>query len=440
MIAQLVEWKERTNRKPLIIKGARQVGKTWLLRHFGECYFTKTHYFNFEADQRLGELFQQDLNPQRILNELQFYLGEEMDPQNDLIIFDEIQQAPEALTSLKYFQEERSEIAICAAGSLLGIHLSSHSFPVGKVEFMNLYPLTFIEFLNGIEADQLIELINNHDLTTPLPEMAHQRLWELWKHYLVVGGLPEVINSYRENPDNLFVAMESARTEQQNLLNGYMVDIAKHSGKSNALQIETLWLNVVNQLAREQDGGAAKFRFRDAIPGVRGYDRLQSPIDWLTEAHLILRTSIISQPSTPLSAQAKENSFKLYLFDSGLLGAMSGMDATTILHYNFGSYQGYVAENFVAQELRAAGVERLYSWQRRTSEIEFIVENRGDAIPIEVKSGRNTRAKSLAVYEGKYQPDNIIILSAKNSHLIGNRHYLPIYLAGLCLETSLPIF
>jgi predicted AAA+ superfamily ATPase len=270
--------------------------------------------------------------------------------------------------------------------------------------------------------------------------MAHQRLWELWKHYLVVGGLPEVINSYRENPDNLFVAMESARTEQQNLLNGYMVDIAKHSGKSNALQIETLWLNVVNQLAREQDGGAAKFRFRDAIPGVRGYDRLQSPIDWLTEAHLILRTSIISQPSTPLSAQAKENSFKLYLFDSGLLGAMSGMDATTILHYNFGSYQGYVAENFVAQELRAAGVERLYSWQRRTSEIEFIVENRGDAIPIEVKSGRNTRAKSLAVYEGKYQPDNIIILSAKNSHLIGNRHYLPIYLAGLCLETSLPIF
>jgi predicted AAA+ superfamily ATPase len=426
----LNDWKGSANRKPLILRGARQVGKTYTLKEFGGVAFPRYHYVNFEKDARLGQLFEQNLNPERILNELQFYLDQPIDRQRDLVIFDEIQRCPKALTSLKYFSEEMPEMALCAAGSLLGVALQPDSFPVGKVQFMDMYPLSFDEFLDGAGKERLAELIRGHDLTQPFPEMAHEQLWGLWKHYLVVGGLPEAVNIYREKQENLYDAMQMVRQAQRDLLEAYLADMAKHSGKSNALHIEKLWRSVPAQLARTQNGSAGKFKLREGIPGIRGYERLSSPLDWLECAKLLIRTPIIDAVGVPLSGYVKESRFKLYFFDVGLLGAVSGIAPATFLNYDFGSYQGYVAENFAAQELRAAGDKTLYCWQGRTAEVEFILERKGEVVPVEVKSGWVTQSKSLKVYIERYRPPRAYVLSANNVSRSNINRYLPIYAAS----------
>ncbi|GAB6269788.1 MAG: ATP-binding protein [Smithella sp.] len=430
LTSSLNDWKASANRKPLILKGARQVGKTHILKDFGRSAFPCFHYVNFEEDEKLGRIFEQDLKPTRILEELQFYLNQSIDRSQDLVIFDEIQRCPKALTSLKYFSEEMPELALCAAGSLLGVTLNMESFPVGKVQFLNLYPLSFDEFLAGVEKVRLAELIRNHDQAQPLPEMAHGQLWDLWKRYLIVGGLPEAVNLYREKQENLYEAVRAIRKMQRDLLDAYLTDMAKHCGKANALHIERLWRNVPAQLAKTQNGSAGKFKLREGIPGIRGYDRLSAPLDWLESADLLIRVPIIDTAGIPLSGYVRENRFKLYFFDVGLLGAMSGIAPTTFLNYDFGSYQGYVAENFVAQELRAAGDRALYCWQGRMSEVEFLLEREGEIVPVEVKSGWVTQSKSLKVYADRYRPSQMYILSAKNVSHSNSLHYLPLYLAA----------
>jgi uncharacterized protein len=428
--ASLHDWKSSANRKPLILRGARQVGKTYSLKEFGSSAFPRYHYVNFEKDEKLGRIFERDLKPDRILDELQFYLDQPIDRRRDLVIFDEIQRAPRALTSLKYFSEEMPEMALCAAGSLLGVALHLDSFPVGKVQFLDLYPLSFDEFLDGAGKEQLAELVRSHDLTGPFPEMAHDQLWTLWKHYLIVGGLPDAVNLYREQRENLYEAVQVIRKAQQDLLDAYLADMAKHSGKSNALHIEKLWQSVPAQLARAQDGSAGKFKLRESIPGIRGYDRLSAPLEWLEGANLVIRVPIIDTVGTPLSGFVKENRFKLYFFDIGLLGAMSGIAPAAFLNYDFGSYQGYVAENFVAQELRAAGQKILYAWEGRTAEVEFLLEREGKIMPVEVKSGWVTQSKSLKVFTERYHPPEAYILSANNVSHRQLKHYLPIYAAA----------
>lgn len=426
----LNDWKSSANRKPLILKGARQVGKTHILKEFGREDFPRCHYVNFEEDERLGRIFEQDLKPHRILDELQFYLDQIIDRRQDLVIFDEIQRCSKALTSLKYFSEEMPELALCAAGSLLGVTLHMESFPVGKVQFLAMYPLSFDEFLDGIGKERLAELIRKHDLTQPVPEMAHEQLWELWKRYLIVGSLPEAVNHYREKQENLYEAVQIIRKAQRDLLDAYLADIAKHCGKTNALHIERLWRNVPAQLAQSQNGSAGKFKLREGIPGIRGYERLSAPLDWLEGADLLIRVPIIDAVGIPLSGYAKENRFKLYFFDVGLLGAMSGIAPATFLNYDFGSYKGYVAENFVAQELRAAGDKTIYCWQGRTAEVEFLLEKEGEIVPVEVKSGWVTQSKSLKVYTDRYHPSKSYILSANNVKHSNSRHHLPLYMAA----------
>jgi predicted AAA+ superfamily ATPase len=428
--ASLEVWKISSDRKPLILRGARQVGKTYSLKAFGQRNFPHCHYVNFEEDERSSRIFDRDLKPDRILDELQFYLDQAIHRHEDLIIFDEIQRCPRALTSLKYFSEDMPELAICAAGSLLGVGLNMESFPVGKVQFLDLHPLTFYEFLAGIGKDRLAELIEEHDLFQPLPDTAHEQLWELWKHYLVVGGLPEVVNRYQERQENLFEAMQFVRKTQRDLLDAYVADIAKHSGKANALHIERLWRNVPEQLGQAGSGSTAKFKLRDAVPGIRGYERLSSPLDWLDGADLVIRIPIVDAIGIPLSAYGKENRFKLYFFDTGLLGAISGIAPSVFLNYGFGSYQGYIAENYVAQELRAKDISNLYCWQGRTSEVEFLLENEAGIIPVEVKSGKVTQSKSLKVYSDRYQPKLAYVLSANNIARQIIRHYLPLYMAS----------
>lgn len=426
----LNRWKTSVNRKPLILRGARQVGKTYILKEFGGAAFPRYHYVNFEKDEKPGRIFERDLKPDRILDELRFYLDRPIDRSVDLVIFDEIQRCPKALTSLKYFSEEMPELALCAAGSLLGVVLQPDSFPVGKIQFLDMYPLSFDEFLDGVGKERLAELIRKHDLAQPFPDTAHEQLWESWKRYLVVGGLPDAVNLYRERRENLYEAVRAIRNAQRDLLEAYLADMAKHSGKSNALHIEKLWRNVPAQLARSQDGSAGKFRLREGIPGIRGYDRLSAPLDWLECANLLIRTPIVDAVGVPLSGYAKENRFKLYFFDVGMLGAASGIAPATLLNYGFGGYQGYVAENFVAQELRAAGDKTLFCWQGRTSEVEFLLERDGEVVPVEVKSGWVTRSKSLKVYMERHRPPRAYILSANNISRGNIVSHMPLYAAG----------
>jgi len=425
----LNRWKSSAGRKPLILRGARQVGKTYILKEFGEAAFPRCHYVNFEKDERLGRIFERDLNPVRILDELQFYLDRPIDRRLDLVIFDEIQRSPKALTSLKYFAEEMPEMALSAAGSLLGVALQPDSFPVGKVQFLEMHPLSFDEFLDGAGKERLAALVREHDESRPFPETAHEQLWDLWKRYLVVGGLPEAVNVYRERQENLYEAVQAVRKVQQDLLDAYLADMAKHSGKSNALHIERLWRSVPAQLARAQNGSAGKFKLREGIPGIRGYERLSAPLDWLECAGLLIRTPIIESSGVPLSGYVKENRFKLYFFDVGMLGAVSGIAPATFLNYDFGSYQGYVAENFVVQELRAAGDKNLYCWQGRTAEVEFLLEREGEIVPVEVKSGWVTQSKSLKVYMERYRAARAFVLSANNTRHGGAVRHLPLYAA-----------
>ncbi|MFA6294131.1 MAG: AAA family ATPase [Victivallales bacterium] len=429
---KLKDWKSDLNRKPLILRGARQVGKTWLLKEFGLSEFPAMHYVNFEEDERFGKLFEKDLHPLRILDELRFHFGRTINSGSDLLVLDEIQRCPRALTALKYFNEEMPEAAVCAAGSLLGVCLSPEAFPVGKVAFMDLFPMTFEEFLLGIGEPMSAQALQSIEPNRPLPEMAHERLWELWKHYLIVGGMPEAVKAYSSlRTGSFYDAFTAVRKVQRDLTDAYLADIAKHSGKVNALHIERLWRNVPAQLARMQDAQSPRFRFKDAVPGVSGYERLSGSLDWLESAGLLIRTFIVEKPAVPLSSQAVENRFKLYFHDTGMLGAIGAIPPEAVISYGFGSYQGYVAENVVAQELTAAGYRPLYAWQGRTSEIEFLLVHGSETIPLEVKSGLSTKAKSLGVYQEKFAPSRALLLSGKNVWQSGARLGLPLYAAGM---------
>jgi predicted AAA+ superfamily ATPase len=440
-LANLVSWKNQKDRKPLILKGARQVGKTTLLKQFGVAHFEKCHYFNFEKEEALKTIFNaalgKDLKPLRIVKELELYQNEKIHPTKDLVIFDEIQECPEALTSLKYFKEEKKELAIASAGSLLGVQLSTKSFPVGAVDFHSLYPMSFEEFLNahGEIGNAQLSLQNQEG---EVPVLQHAQLWEHFKNYCVVGGLPESVGVWIKNKDNTFSAFEQVRKTQDNLIKTYLADMAKHCGKQNSMHLVRLWNQIPAQLARSQDGSTSKFIFKGVIPGISIYQKLVGVIDWLENAGLIIKVPIVNRAEIPFSAFTKENQFKLFLFDVGLLGALSDLPAKTILNYDYGTYKGYFAENFVAQEFLFAQRKQLFGWSEKESEIEFLIEVNGQVVPVEVKSGHITKAKSLKVFKEKYSPRNSVILSAKN--LVGvsaenKTSYFPIYYAGKLRQT-----
>lgn len=431
VLNKLRAWKDKNDRKPIILRGVRQVGKTYSLQAFGEASFAAMHYLNFEKDETLKTIFERDLKPQRIIQEISFYLNKPINVDRDIVIFDEVQNIPRALTSLKYFCEEMPGLALCAAGSLLGVHLGETSFPVGKVEFLDMFPMSFLEFLEGIGDTRSAEFIKNCRANDTTPEVVHSHLWEQLKRYFVVGGLPEVVKAYSEGGDNLFLVVEKVRKKQEDLIATYHADMAKHCGKQNAMHIERLWRNVPTQMARDQNGSASKFRFKGVLPEVNRFSRLSGVIDWLEAAGLIVKTHIVNSGDLPFSAHVVENSFKLYVFDVGILGALSGLPAKTILDYAYGSYKGYFAENYAAQEFRCAGVESLFCWKEKTSEVEFVREINGAVIPVEIKSGWVTKSKSLKVFAEKYQPPYRAILSAKPLSIDHQRglHQYPLYLA-----------
>lgn len=430
-IHALAAWKEKEDRKPLIIRGARQTGKTYILQEFGKSYFSRYHYFNFEDDGSLASLFEYDLNAKRIFNELNFRLNFAIDPKKDLVIFDEIQACPRALSSLKYFHENLPELALCSAGSLLGIHLSDSPFPVGKVDMLTMHPLSFIEFLEANGDERYGERLRAFEL----PEGMHDYLWNQLKIYFITGGLPEVVKIYMRHKDNLFSALQKVREKQEELIVAYHADMAKHSGKVNAMHLDRIWNAIPTQLAQSQDGSAKKFKFKDVIPGTSRYDRLATGFDWLEAAGLLIKIPICKSARLPFSAYTRENMFKLLCFDVGILGALSGLSPQVILNYDYGSYKGYFAENFVAQELSLTK-KKLFSWEEGEAELEFLLEEKGIIIPLEVKSGNSTRAKSLQSFKQKYQPQLQIILSAKPFSFDKTRkiYHYPLYCSGLIHE------
>ena len=412
---------------PLVLTGARQVGKTYLLTQFGKQEYSDIHIFNFQENPALNDIFKKDLDTSRILEELSISQRKDINTNTDFIFFDEVQECDEAITSLKYFYEKLPELNIVAAGSLLGIKLNASSFPVGKVDIYHLYPMTFSEFIEASSDDLALRLFAEISRL----ETAHKVLWDYAKQYFFVGGMPKAIEKWFSSA-GINERISSVRKIQKDILTGYEKDFSKHSGKINAVHLAGLLNNIPIQLSKVLDGSVKRFRFKDALPNKRTYSQLSNTISWLANAGLIYKVFCVEcRPQIPVKAFTKENFFKLFLFDVGMLGAMLELSYTSLMDHSYGITKGFFAENFVACELKALGHENLYSWNESKSEIEFLyVTDESKIIPLEVKSGKRTKAKSLDSYVERYSPEKTIKLVGKVGGSDKKRLVLPLYYAG----------
>lgn len=409
----LIRWKDSSRRKPLILRGARQTGKSYLLSEFGRNEFSDFHLFDFERDgKNLIPLFAETLNPQRLIQSLSLY-QERLIKSSDFIVFDEIQNCPRALTSLKYFCEEMPEQPICAAGSLLGVALLESAYPVGKVTYLDLYPMSFEEFLENSGHEMLSDVFATSWRDRNVSTIAHARLWERLKEYYVTGGMPEAVSAFFRCGDEQAAGLMAAREVQRELIRSFMQDFAKYSGATNAAHIAAVFEDVPRQLFGNIDGSVKRYRFKNAIQGIRGFAQLEGPIGWLEKAGLVHKVPVCERAQLPLEAFTKRNMFKLFLCDIGLLGSMLDLTPGELLNQDFGVTKGFFAENYVACEWKAEGVKNLYSWSERNSEIEFLLSSDNGIVPVEVKSGIRTRSKSLQQFRLKYNPTQVIKISGK---------------------------
>lgn len=418
---QLLAWKVDPKRKPLILQGARQVGKTYLLKQFGKAEYQYVIYLNFEFDPRLGQFFADRLDPKQIIENLSIYIGQSIQAEDTLIIFDEIQECPNALNSLKYFQEQANEYHIAAAGSLLGVKLANEKgFPVGKVNFYNLLPLNFFEFLNAVGKDQYYQYLTKLTEIKPLPEPIHNELIELLKKYFFVGGMPEAVATYIETNDFSVV-----RRVQNEILNAYMLDFAKHAPSNQLMKITAVWEMIPSQLAKENK----KFTFSALSKSARARD-YEVALQWLADASLIYKTYNIKIPKLPLDGYSEKNIFKVFFLDVGLLAAMSKIPPQIIIdgHQLFSEFNGAFTENYVAQEL-TANYSPLYYWSSEgTAEVDFIIANNNEIFPLEVKAGISKKKKSLIVYGEKYKSKKLFRSTLMNLLENGNIVNYPLYL------------
>ena len=425
--SSLYNWKKAKKRKPLVLLGARQVGKSYLVNQFAKEAYPGCHVFDFEQDPSLAKLFDADLDPNRILKELslrQLAKGHGAIEEGHLIFFDEIQESKRALVSLRYFFEQKPMVHIIAAGSLLGVKLSG-SFPVGRIQEMTIYPMSFEEFLWAMEDGVAAEMFQQKSRLLE----AHRVLWRYYLDYLFVGGMPEVVSTWREGDDKV-LRIEAVSSLQSSILSQYYKDFVKHSGKTNAHHVSRVFDDVPRQLAQNKDASTNRFKFKGVLPGQSKYIQLAGPIEWLKEAGLVHSCSVIEGSfSMPLAAYTKSNIFKLFFFDIGLLGNKLGLSYESQTSQNYGITKGYVAENFVACELVFAGLP-LFSWQGGKSEIEFLgYDDKHGVFPIEVKSGTRTQAKSLKVFKEKFLPKKTLKLVGKAGGCQGQDEVLPIYYA-----------
>jgi len=429
---ELQRWKTDPDRKPLLLKGVRQSGKTYLLKELFARSFPVTHYFDLRMNSAARAAFtEENLDPNHILQELEFVANKTIDTTRDLIILDEIQACPPALASLKYFCELMPGTFVAAAGSLLGVHLSHESFPVGKIDTLNVDPLDFKEFLLALEQNRAAEMLSEATPEKPYSEAVHSRIWQLYGNYLATGGMPEAIKVYCSTlHQGKLAAYNAVRTVHENLVEGWVADIAKHSGRENALHIERVWTSLPSQLGRNLDGNSKRFRFKGVIPGKKSYRDFEGPVSWLRKAGMVNLVPVVNRGETPVSVWTKQSIFKLYAHDTAILRYMAGIPLKDSRVFNPGFYKGWVAENAVAQELTANGLRKLHCWTERNSEIEFLLDGNLGAVPVEVKSGRNTRSKSLSVFRKKYSPKLSIKLGGWNFSAAGSVLSIPLYAAS----------
>lgn len=390
---QLYDWKEKTTRKPLIVRGARQVGKTWLMKEFASSAYRQFAYINFEDNEVMKDVFQKDFDVERILMAIQLVTGIVVDTET-LIIFDEIQEAPRGLTALKYFQEKAPQYHVVAAGSLLGIAMHSNdSFPVGKVDFMDLYPLSFSEFLEAVGQEAFARLLAKKDWG--LIAAFRSKLIDLLKQYYYVGGMPEVVNAFINHKDYAEV-----RQLQQTILDSYDRDFSKHAPIAEVPRIRMIWRSVPAQLAKENK----KFIYGVVKEGARAKD-FELAIEWLIDAGLIYKVSRVKKAGIPLSAYEDFSAFKLFLLDTGLMGAMSGLPPQALLEGNvlFSDYKGAITEQYVLQQLKSVKGLSIYYWSSDTSrgELDFLLQKDVSVIPVEVKAEENLQSKSLRFFVEK---------------------------------------
>jgi uncharacterized protein len=392
---KLLEWRQRKRFKPLLLMGARQVGKTWLMKNLGKKHFKNFIYVNFEKEQEYRNLFQTDLNVDRIVQALSLFANESIYDGDTLIIFDEIQEAPNALTSLKYFAEDRPNLHVIAAGSLLGVALDKGSFPVGKVEFLQVRPMTFIEYLKATGNESLAQLLEQKDFE--LITSFKERFIAALRNYYLVGGMPEAVLVYSENMADL----DAVRQIQNDILSAYMQDFAKHAPAALIPKIISVWDSLVSQLAKTNK----KFIYGLLKSGARAREYEQA-IDWLMNYGLIHKVYLVNKLAFPLTAYRNLKSFKLYALDVGLLSNMANMNPNVIMDNDafFQEFKGSLTEQFVLQELAASKVENLSYWTNEVgvAELDFVFERNGNFYPLEVKATENLQAKSLRIFHDQH--------------------------------------
>jgi len=422
-INELKKWKLNANRKPLIVQGARQVGKTWLIQEFGRTEFKSMVYVNFENETRLQDLFQQDLNPERIITTLEMFFQTKIDAANTLIVFDEIQSAQKGITSLKYFCENAPEYHVIASDSLLGMNLHNKvSFPVGKVDFLYLYPMNFYEFLLATGETRLAQILENKQWDL-LPVFTG-KFKEYLKYYFYIGGMPEVVNDFVANRD-----WKKVRQIQKKILTAYENDFSKHAPQEEIQRLNMVWNAIPAQLGKENK----KFIYGVMREGARAKE-FEMAIQWLVSSGLLLKTHRISKPAMPLVAYQDLFVFKLFINDIGLLSTMTNLDIKTLVDGDtlFTEFKGALTEQFVMQQLRAAEIDVVTYWtnEKNTAEVDFVIQHEGEIIPIEVKATENLKAKSFKLFCEKFNPRNAIRTSLSDYRKESWLTNVPLYLIG----------
>jgi len=426
MTKSLLAWKNSPRRKPLIISGARQVGKTYSALSFGKEQYKNTVYFSLEDSREVQAIFERDLKPERIIRELSAHSGQSIFAGDTLIIFDEIQACERALTSLKYFCENAPEYHIIAAGSLLGVAMNRerYSFPVGKVDMLNLYPLDFEEFLEATGKASLVGLIKE-SYANFSPLSLHDTAMDMYKTYLVVGGMPQAVLDYVETQDFNFVL-----AAQKNINDAYIADMAKYASPQETTKIMAAWASIPAQLSKEN----RKFQYKVIKSGARAYE-YETPIDWLRFAGIIHKCIRAKEGKIPLTAYAENESFKVYMMDTGLLCSKFGVSANVVLNSTpaFDRFKGALAENYICQGLATNGFTPFYWSSPGKAELDFVFQDRsGNIIPLECKSADNVKSKSLKLYMSLYKPEYAIRVSAKNFGFENGIKSIPLY-ALFCL-------
>jgi uncharacterized protein len=396
---ELLKWKDAPNRKPLILQGARQVGKTWLMKEFGKNEFEQVVYLNFESSERLKSIFAVDFDIKRIITTLEIEANQKIQSGKTLLIFDEIQEAEKGLTALKYFCEQAPEYYIIAAGSLLGVSLQkNNSFPVGKVDFLRMYPMSFFEFLESIGQTLLKEQLEAKNWQ--VIEAFHEKLVSFLRLYYFIGGMPEAVESYTQYED-----LNSVRAIQEKILIGYENDFAKHAPTAIVPRIRLIWHGLISQLSKDN----RKFIYGQIKKGARAKD-FEEAINWLVDAGLVLKANCVTKPIIPLNAYADIDTFKLFILDVGLLNAIAKVDQKILLEKNtiLIEFKGALTEQFVAQQLKIN--HDIYYWvaSNATAEVDLLIQFQNEIIPIEVKAEENLKSKSLKVFVEKYKPSKAI--------------------------------